>query len=103
MHLSHEGSHHGPPAAGRPLSPAGSADVICQTKTYINTGSTDEIRGPKAGLSDAIRGEEPSQLSFSFSPLCPTALLLCQTAADLCNDIRGRLRPGDSGPKAPES
>lgn len=56
---------------GRPLSPTGSADVICQTKTYIYTESRDEIRGPKAGLSAAIRGEEPSQLSFSFSPCVP--------------------------------
>ena len=54
--------------SGQPLSPTGSADVICQTKTYIYTGSKDEIRGPKAGLSAAITGEEPSQLSFPFSP-----------------------------------
>lgn len=54
-------------SGGQPLSPAGSADVTCQTKTYIYTGCTDEIRGPKASLSAAIRGEEPSQLSFSFS------------------------------------
>lgn len=53
---------------GQPLSPTGSADVIFQTKTYIYTESRDEIRGPKAGLSAAIRGAEPSQLSFSFSP-----------------------------------
>lgn len=73
MHLSHGGSHHGPPAA-RPLSPAGSADVICQTKTYIYTGCTDEIRGPKADLSAAIRGEEPANftspsLPVSYSPI----------------------------------
>ena len=53
---------------GWPLSPAGCVDVICQTKTYIYTGCTDEIRGPTASLSAAIRGEEPSQLSFSLSP-----------------------------------
>lgn len=60
-----------PPLAGSLCPPTGATDVMCQTKNCIYRESGDEIRGPEAALSPAIRGEEERNPANFASPSPP--------------------------------